>query len=64
MWMGTFAPGQSVTVGESDIVVLGIDRGRVRLGVQAPKSVPIVRGVAVFPAEKDGPDGGADDSRN
>ncbi|HHS83671.1 MAG TPA: carbon storage regulator [Gammaproteobacteria bacterium] len=39
--------GESIIVNEGDdeitITVLGIDRGQVRIGIEADKSIPIVR---------------------
>jgi len=37
-------PGESVQVGEDvTVTVLGVNRNQVRIGIQAPKSVPVHR---------------------
>lgn len=37
-------PGETILIGEGvRVTVVRIDRGRVELGVEAPKAVPIVR---------------------
>ncbi len=36
-------PGERVIIGETVVVVLDVHRGEVRLGIEAPPDVPIVR---------------------
>jgi carbon storage regulator len=53
--------GETIVVGEGpDAIVIAvtlIDRGKVRLGITAPKSVPIIRG-ELIPIKQEGPNDG------
>lgn len=50
-------PGESITIG-SDIVVtlVSLDRSRARIGVQAPRDVPVDREEIAIRKKQDGPD--------
>lgn len=38
-------PGQAIVIGDSiTVTVTGVDGGKIRLGIEAPQSVPIRRG--------------------
>jgi carbon storage regulator CsrA len=39
----TVKQGQSVRIGDAKVFVLEIDRGKIRLGVEAPKEVLVLR---------------------
>lgn len=44
--------GESVTIGDGiQVTVLSVDSGRVRLAIDAPRSVPIVRSELIAAAE-------------
>ncbi len=48
----TRKPGEKIVIGEGIIItVLSADGGRVRIGIDAPKSVPILRAELVFDQE-------------
>lgn len=56
MWIATLKPGENITVGDAEIVVLEVGRNRTRIGVNAAKHIPIRRGVGVLPIEREGPE--------
>jgi carbon storage regulator len=50
----TRKPGEKVTIGEGIVVtVLSVDGGRIRLGVEAPDDVPILRGELSFSLDQE-----------
>ena len=50
----TRKPGEKVTIGEGIVVtVLSANGGRIRLGIEAPDHVPIVRGELSFFLDED-----------
>jgi len=40
----TRKPGERIRVGDAEIIVVSSSKGRVTIGVKAPRDVPIVRG--------------------
>jgi carbon storage regulator len=49
--------GEDIVIGEAVTVsVLGIKQGQVRLGIQAPKQIKVLRGELLTDAERSAPD--------
>lgn len=46
--------GESLTIGEARIVFLGREGHAVRIGIDAPKSIPIGRGCSVVILDREG----------
>ena len=57
--------GEQITIGDHvTVTVLEIEGTRVRLGIDAPKTVAIHRGEVVDRIRREGPKGGKSDARD
>lgn len=54
MWSTTAYAGDKIQIGDTEILILEVDRGKTRIGVKTDPNVKIVKIHADGPNEKDG----------